>query len=289
MFLKSTYLTSLLFDEDGVQKNSAAAGSNMLDDLGTDLLVGVLESASKATPIDVLEAEALACSDTTLTAAEIRACDNDPSSLLDAVVALAYANGSVSMIDLPLPKYRAARLPPTLAESVPNHLQALSAVIRMDIGKWDNTSILSSPDRFNATITRNTAISKVLSQHPSIVLPQQPKVSRASQLRAHPGLTTVHAENRTHAIIAMSYLCYEQRMKSPFNLIICKASLISWVDASLNHCLLPSCCRCRCVHVRYRLGSIYGHRFVFCVSGGLSFVSENRLFGEGVMVSVNAR
>lgn len=198
-------------------------GSNILDDLGTDLLVGVLESASTTTPIDVLEAEATACSDTRLKAAEIRACDDDPNSLLEAQAALAYANGSVSKINLPLPKYRAARLPPTLAESIPNHLQALSAVIRMDIGKWDNTSILSSPDRFNATITQNAAISKVLSQHPSIVLPDQSKVSCASWLRAHPGSTVVRVEDRTHAVIAMGYLCYEPRMKSPFNLIICKA------------------------------------------------------------------
>jgi hypothetical protein len=289
MFSKSSYLTSLLYDEDGFEKSSTTVGRNTLDSLGRDLLVGVLESASTATPIDVLEAGAKACSATSLTAAEIRVCDNDPSSLLNAVVALAYANGSVSTIDLPLPKYRAAMLPPTLAESVPNQLQALSAVIRMDIGNWDNTSIFVSPHRFNATIARNAAISKVLSQHPSIVLPQQPKVSSASQLRAQPEQTVVPVEDRTHAIIAMSYLCHEQRMKSPFNLIICKPSLISWVDASLNHCLLPSCCRCRCVHVRYRLGSIYGHRFVFCVSGGLSVASENRLFGEGVMVSMNAQ
>jgi hypothetical protein len=89
-------------------------------------------------------------------------------------------------------------------------------------------------------------------------------LSQASAMRSNPFL--VPAENRNPAVIAMSYLCREQRVKSVFSLIICK-SLCPHVDAPIALLTRSSCYRCRCFHVFGLLGDIYGCSITPCLSG----------------------
>ena len=206
-------------------------GRDVLDGFAYDLLVGALaELTTGATTIDILQAGAVTCegladnfTGTSITPAQATACANVPGPLNIANVALSYSNGSVNWILLDPPADHIAGLPATLAESVPNYLRALYAVILMDIGNWDNNSILASPAMFNASITSNTAISTVKQNNPSFFPPDWGSVSSASLLRADPSTFMVPVTSRNPAIIAISYLCHDQRRKSVLSFIICKS------------------------------------------------------------------
>ena len=232
----------MLWEEAEYEKNISARGTYVIDNLGSDLLVGVL--ASGTTPIDFLEAAAVPCdrgpaTGYSLMTAQTAACEVDPTSLTNSTVVIAYANGSLTWIELPFPPTREKLFPAALAESIPNYLKALSAVIRMDIGKWNNNYILASADIFNASITPNNAISAVLRKDQTFIplaMPYEQAVAGASQLLADPSQFLVTAEDRTPAIIAVNYLCHDYRRKSAFSLIICKLFCSSEGKPSLNHC-----------------------------------------------------
>jgi hypothetical protein len=143
-------------------------------------------------------------------------------------VLITYGNGSLVWMNPSLPSSLPPDLPATLVESIPNYLQALSAVISMDIGIWNNNSLLVSPDMFNANITPNTAIKTAISQHgsflpPSFLPPNMPLLSAASQMRENPSQFLIPVESRNPAIIAISYLCHDLRRKSIFSFIICES------------------------------------------------------------------
>jgi hypothetical protein len=206
----------MLLDSCCFLKPSSSAGKILLDGLTLDLLVGMMAQSTPRVTIDILEAGAVTCggfgniTNLTITPAQAAAYTNNPSALAISNVVLSYSNRSVNwkMLD-PLAE-NIAGLPATLAESIPNYLQAASEVILMDIGIWSNNSILVSPATFNTSITPNRAISNVL-QHQSFLpgvwhLP----LSQASAMHTDPTYGIfIPEESHNPAVIAMSYLCHK--------------------------------------------------------------------------------
>jgi hypothetical protein len=243
MHIHLSYLVGMLWEEAGYDKNISSVGKNIIDNLGSDLLVGMLQSDT-ITPIDFLEADVAPCDGLLAkayarTAAEIEICERDPTSLTNSNVVIAYTNGSLAWTALPFPPTQEKIFPAVLAESIPNYLQALSAVIRMDIGKWGNNSIFADPNMFNASIAPNDAISDVLRKNQAFIpmaMPNELAVAGASLLRADPSQFLVAVEDRTPAIIAVNYSCHDYRRKSAFRLIVCKFFCSSRVKPLLNHC-----------------------------------------------------
>jgi hypothetical protein len=229
MYIRLSYVTNLVLDER-VFKDSAILGRDLLDALGRDLLLGVLtESAATNTPVDVLEAAAISCSDlfyTGLTPVQVPTCTNG-AHIVAVTVVITYANGSLVWMSPSLPSAYPPDLPATLADSIPNYMQALSAVMLMDIGIWKNNSIFASDDMFLMNISQNSAIDTVMRQKGSFLPPVfvhsfLPLASAALQLREDPSRFVVPVGSRNPAIIAMSYLCHDQRMKSAFGFIVCQ-------------------------------------------------------------------
>lgn len=225
-----SYVTNTLVDGRRFSKSSSSVGMSLLDSLAFDLLIGVLaESTTPTTTINILEAGAVTCdgfgpiTDTSITPAQATACANSPVPLFITDIVFTYTNHSLNWISPSPPTDYVADLPTTLTDSIPNYLRAASAVILMDMGIWNNNSILVSPAIFNATITPNTAITDFLHQNPSFS--SLSSVSSASLLRADPSAFTVPVGNRTTAAIAMSYVCHDQQRKSIFSFIICKLFL----------------------------------------------------------------
>jgi hypothetical protein len=203
-------------------------GTAVLDTIAIDLLNGVLaESTTPTTMINILEAGAVTCdgfgnsTGISITPAQATACADGPVPLFITDVTVTYTNHTLNWIQPQPPTDNVTGLPATLAESIPNYLRVASAVILMDIGIWKNNSILVSPTIFNATITPNTAVTNFLQQNLSFVPPRLPSVSTASLLRANPSFFTVPADSRTPAVIAISYVCQDLRMKRAFSFIVC--------------------------------------------------------------------
>jgi hypothetical protein len=223
-----SYVTHTLVDGRSFMKSSAYIGSIALDYVAYDLLIGVLaESATPATAINTLEAGAVTCdgfgnsTDINITSAEATACTSGPVPLFITDLAFAYTNQSLTWISPNPPTDNITGLPATLAESIPNYLRVASAVILMDLGIWNNNSLLVSPDIFNATISPNTAITNFL-QNTTSLPAIWGSVSRASLLRTKEAAFTAPPESRTPAVIAISYVCHDHQRKSPLSFIICK-------------------------------------------------------------------
>lgn len=121
--------------------------------------------ASGTTPIDFLKATAIPCdrgpaTGYSLMMVQTTACEVAPTSFTNLTVVIAYANGLLTWIKLPFPPTQEKLFSAALAESIPNYLKVLSAVIRMDIGKWNNNYILASA---------NIAMRESLQKMPSVL------------------------------------------------------------------------------------------------------------------------
>src|ERR1700735_5339632 len=85
----------------------------------------------------------------------------------------------------------------------PQHAQVV-AVILMDIGIWNNNSILASQANLNATITPNTPVTNFLQKNASFIPAGWCSlgVSSASLLGTDPDPFTIPVAIRTPAVIA---------------------------------------------------------------------------------------
>jgi len=232
-------VTHTLVDGRTFSKSSAFVGRVALQSVAYDLLIGVLaESAIPATTINTLEVGAVTCdgfgniTSINITSAEATACTSGLVPLFITDVMFAYTDQSLTLIS-PNPTDNVTGLPATLAESIPNYFRVASAVILMDLGIWNNNSILVSPDIFNATISPNTAITNFL-QNTASLAAIWGFVSHASLLRTEEAAFTVPPESRTPAVVAISYVCHDQRRKGALSFIICKWFHLLRVYTSLN-------------------------------------------------------
>lgn len=239
--------------------------------LSSDLLIGVLaESTNTTTAIDILLVSGgVICAGFDLTSsfgptsptpAQVEACARIPVSLDITDVILGYANNSFIVQDPKDPKF-----PANLAVSIHNALQALVATSLRDIGIWNHNSIFSSSDMFNATILPNFAIDKILGQTQSYIPYPEPS-SEAAMFRADSDRYLVDPANRTPSVIAINYLCHDQRRKSLFSLITGKSEF-SRVEHFAESLWLSSRYCGRHIHIHNFMGSIYALRFIFCVPG----------------------
>jgi len=249
-----SYVTRTLVDGRVFSKSSGSVGMFVLDGLAFDLLNGVLaESTNPTTTINILEAGAVTCegfgnsSGFSITPAQATACANGPVPLFITDVAITYTNRTLSWIQPQPPTDNVTGLPATLEESIPNYLRAASAVILMDIGIWTNNSILVSPTIFNTTITPNTAVTNFLQQNSSFVPPGLPLVSLASLLRGNSSFFIVPEDTRTPAVISISYVCHDYRIKSALrfivSVVVADASMFSAIWAIFvavaSYCAMP--------------------------------------------------
>lgn len=216
-----SYVTHTLLD---IRQFSKPYYSQVLDGLAYDLLIGVQATQM----IDVLEAGAVTCdgfgdpTGTTITPAQAAACANGTLPLAITDVVLTYCNHSLKWISPSPPADIVEDLPATLAESIPNYLRAESALILMDIGISNNNSILVSPAILNATITPNATITQVMYQNTSLYGPYIRPPSFASIIQTDPSEFGIPVKGCCPSVIAMSYVCHDQRRKRIFSMIICK-------------------------------------------------------------------
>jgi len=222
-----SYITYTLIDVlEEVWRPSSSVGMELLDSLAVDLLIGVLaESTSPTTMINVLEGGVITCdglvgnSFFNITSAQATACANGLAPLFITDIMLTFTNQSLQWYSLNPPTDHVSGLPATLAESLPNYLRAASAAILVDLGIWNNNSILASPAMFNATITPNTAITNFLNQtFPAFA--RFGTVSYASLILANTSAFLVPVGNYTPAVIAISYNCHDRQRKGTLSFII---------------------------------------------------------------------
>jgi len=219
-----SYITYTLIDViEEVWRPSSSVGMNLLDSLAVDLLIGVLaESTSPTTMINVLEAGVVTCNGAVggpITSAQATACANGLVPLFITDVVLTFTNQSLRWQNLNPPTDHVSSLPATLAESLPNYLRAASAAILLDLGIWNNNSILASPAMLNAAITPNTAVTNFLNQtFPAFA--RFGTASWASIILANTSAFIVPVGNYTPAVIAISYNCHDRQRKSTLSFII---------------------------------------------------------------------
>ncbi|KII91434.1 hypothetical protein PLICRDRAFT_508271 [Plicaturopsis crispa FD-325 SS-3] len=241
MQLFQTYDTYLFFSppsNGGWYPSDPSAGPIMqrtLDSMASDLLVSTLAfSSTSPTALDGVRADGFAyCPSITTyddskshtpSDAERAACDAAPVQMSLRTVSALYANDTVGSIN--------ATLPAGMRDAVLNYFQVLNAASLGDIGLWRANSLFAAPAMVNATIAPNDDVSAALRNNSALgkfYNYLDGNVSAGAALRAatpfgvqedEPLVIPIPNASFTPAVIAVSYLCHDLKIKGALSFII---------------------------------------------------------------------
>lgn len=206
-----------------------------IENMSEDLVIGVLATSAR-TPIDTLRASTSTdCYYWGYNSTD-DICNLWPTSTSGLAISIschvAYSNRSYLSITSDIPNNA------NLSDSLHNYFYTLFAASLVDMGIWNNPeSVFASPEKFRAIIRNNSAVTAAAAT--GQLNPWVNTSEALYMIQAGPEYYIPPKDNKP-VVIAMTYVCHDQQIKSPLNFIICQSFVSSPFDTQLTFSLLFS-------------------------------------------------